>query len=125
MLRGKTLLFPSARLQVFCPRGADVQHLALAWPLSLAHLLGMVCESQTWWAFNFFLNKAGRTVLSAELSFSCTCMQVELIPLLWSPPWDRGESWSVPWQCCGAYLLQCHEDVHMQGLDFSTCKQEF
>lgn len=48
MLRGKALLFPSACLQGFCPRGADVQHLAPAWPLALAYLLGKVCESQAW-----------------------------------------------------------------------------
>lgn len=78
-------------------------------------------ELQAWWAFNL-LNEAGRTVLSAELC--CSCTQVELIPSF-GIPWDRGEGWSVPWQCRGTDLLQCHEDLHMQSIDFSMCKQQF
>lgn len=114
---GKHCFFPSARLQGFCPRGAP------AWPLLLGHLLGMVCELQAWWAFNF-LNKSGRIVLSVELCCSCPCIQVELIPSF-DIPWDRGEGWSVPWQRCGANLLQHHEDVHMQSIDFSMYEQQF
>lgn len=116
---GKCCFFPSAAFQGFCPRGAGVQQLATAWPLSLAHLLGIVCESQARRAFNS-LHKAGRTVLSAELCCSCACTQVELIPSS-GIPWDRGKGWSVPWQRCGANLLQSH----MQSIDFSTCEQQF
>lgn len=117
MLRGKALLFPSACLQGFCSWGADALlghcHWLICWGWFVSCRLGGLLISS---------NKAGRTVLSGELC--CSCTQVELIPSF-GILWVRGEGWSVPWQHYGANLLQCHEDVHMQSIEFSTCKQQF
>lgn len=73
-------------------------------------------ELQAWWAFNL-LNKEYCAVCRA-------CTQVELV-LSFGIPWDRGEGWSIPWQCPGTDLLQCHELPHMQSIDFPMCKQQF